>query len=182
LGEAHPGLPWLTFWSTGDGGEPILSGVISECGPWQAKHKYQVAFHRVTNHMSFLHFTLVIGQLLHNSTPSGRSQPIASEFGSGPLMSKLPLFLQSRNLKSTSKAKMRFAEMFQSVSCGGLVPSTARERMTFSKSQSVRSLPRIKPLPSLPLSHAFSVTGWRPMKPLAGSQAIRSRDRLTFPV
>jgi hypothetical protein len=92
------------------------ASVISKCGPWQAKDKYQVAFHRVMNHTSFLHFILVIGQLLHNSTPSGRSQPLASEFGSGPLMSKLPLFLQSRNLKSTSKAKMGFAEMFQSVS------------------------------------------------------------------
>jgi hypothetical protein len=43
-------------------------------------------------------------------------QPLASEFGSGPLMNKMPLFLQS-----TFKTQMRFAEIFQSASCANSI-------------------------------------------------------------
>jgi hypothetical protein len=48
-----------------------------------------------------------------HSTPSWRSQLLASKFGSSSLMSKISLFLQSRNLNPTFKTKMRFAKMFQ---------------------------------------------------------------------
>jgi hypothetical protein len=54
--------------------------------------------------------------MISNHTPSGRSQPLASEFGSGSTDEQNAALLAEQKSKSTFKTKMRFAEMFQSVS------------------------------------------------------------------